>query len=156
MNDKTIIEAVWHKAMAEFGDPTSVWSQPLSSENVDTINAHPASTHGKLRAINIGTLTPMDIEELTFTDLLFYAPDGVQKGGVYPCLYVGAFLTWNWDNAAETEEDSEEEPSEDYSYELRSEAFARGGMQAVNDMSYSHDFGDYDMCGGHGCDRCDW
>jgi hypothetical protein len=33
----------------------------------------------------------------------------------------------------------EEEESSDYSYELRSEAFARGGMQAVNDMYCAHD-----------------
>ncbi len=148
MNDNSIISAVWHKVMNELEDGFSAWVQPLSAELVGVINDTPPSPHGKLRCINIGTLTPMDIEELTFTDIMFYAPNGVEEGGVYPCLNLGAYLTWNWENAQPVEED--------YSYELRAEAFGRGGMQAVNDMSYSHDFGDCDMCGGHGCDRCDW
>jgi hypothetical protein len=150
MNDKTIIEAVWKKAMAEFEGGFSGLVQPISAELVERIKDMPAAPYGKLRCVNIGTLTPMDIEELTFADIVFYAPDGVKEGGVYPSLSVGLLLTWNWDNAQPVKEDSE-----DYSYELRSEAFARGGMQAVNDMSYSHDFDDCDMCGGHGCDRCD-
>jgi len=155
MNDKTIIEAVWHKAMAELKDKTSAWAVPISTELISVINETPPSPHGKLRCINIGVLAPFEIETLAFTDILFHAPDGVEEGQEYTALTVGPLLTWKWDNAQSVEEEPSED-SDDFSYELRAEAFGRGGMQAINDMSYSHDFGDCDMCGGHGCDRCDW
>ena len=48
--------------------------------------------------------------------------------------YGNSLKDFKWEEIADT---CEEEESSDYSYELRSEAFARGGMQAVNDMHCS-------------------
>ena len=128
MNNRKIIEHVWDKTLTELTDGTSAWAQPLSAENVESINNFTKTRHGKIRCLNIGTLTPFDISTLTFLDILFYAPDGVEKGGVYPCLSVGPYLTWNWENAQPVEEESE-----DFSYELRAEAYATGGITGLNE-----------------------
>lgn len=48
-----------------------------------------------------------------------------------------AFLTEMEGVIGEDEESYESEPESDFSYELRAEAFARGGMQAVNDLHCS-------------------
>ena len=54
------------------------------------------------------------------------------------------------------EASEEEEYSEDYSYELRAEAFGRGGMVGLNEYDGLMEAEDCFSCGGHGCDRCDW
>ena len=53
-----------------------------------------------------------------------------------------AFVTYLEGVVGEEEEEEEEEES-DFSYELRSEAFARGGMQAVNDLHCSSEVDDF-------------
>ena len=58
-----------------------------------------------------------------------------RKGNYFDAKW--AFLTEMEGVIGEEEESYESEPQSDFSYELRAEAFARGGMQAVNDLHCS-------------------
>ena len=54
-----------------------------------------------------------------------------------------AFLTEMEDVIGEEEESYDEDLESDFSYELRAEAFARGGMQGVNDLYCSSEIDDF-------------
>ena len=54
-----------------------------------------------------------------------------------------AFLTEMKGVIGEEEESYDEDLESDFSYELRAEAFARGGMQAVNDLYCSSEIDDF-------------
>jgi hypothetical protein len=54
-----------------------------------------------------------------------------------------AFVTYLEGVVGEEEEESYETEESDFSYELRAEAFARGGMQAVNDLHCSSEVDDF-------------
>ena len=125
MNDRKIIEHVWKNALTELTEGTSAWALPISTENVESIRRYMGQ-----RCLNVGTLAPFDIKTLSFTDILFYAPNGAEEGGVYPAISVGLYLTWKWENAQPVKK---EDSDDDYSYELRAEAYAAGGITGLNE-----------------------
>ena len=88
-----------------------------------------------------GHLTFEDIQAIADLEGESWEIPSYRKGTYFDPKW--AFLTEMEDVIGEEEESYDEDLESDFSYELRAESFARGGMQAVNDLHCSTEIDDF-------------
>lgn len=88
-----------------------------------------------------GHLTFEDVQEIADLEGESWEVPSYRKGVYFDAKW--AFLTEMEDVIGEEEESYDEDLESDFSYELRAEAFARGGMQAVNDLHCATEIDDF-------------
>lgn len=95
-----------------------------------------------IELLNDGYLTFEDIQEIADLEGESWKVPSYRKNNYFDAKW--AFLTEMEGVIGEDEEQElyDEDLESDFSYELRAEAFARGGMQGVNDLYYSTDIDD--------------
>ena len=88
-----------------------------------------------------GHLIFEDLQEIADLEGESWEIPSYRKGTYFDAKW--AFLTEMEGVIGEEEESYDEDLDSDFSYELRAEAFARGGMQAVNDLHCSTEIDDF-------------